>query len=1459
MAIPNTRHEEPSEDERTTRFSRVRRSLNGRRSVDGLARGATENSTGNNDLDDSQYVEPASTEMYSGPASESVPSSYSSFHMFDHANSGGRRLSRSRSAHRNSEYARNSFSRNSFAEDIGRSLSQSQNSQSQLSSSVISVESLNQQAQNSYLKRDRSESRSSFRFFSWDEIEHAQGATTAGDDIDPVAYDSLSEDIAQLIGSEDDIDGEERGREGNVALSPILHHGHHHRKKSGADDDQIDSDAHSQRGHISRRRSSHFYEDVGADEPLLVTESLDGREQKEAADHIVYTNSERLFQRYYITEEDLVIGFAGFKTSRIRSFFYAILSIGTLGIAYLILRWFPRLRIQCIGKPCALGQCDWVVVENQWGELTIVNVNHQRYDQRLSTIFRTDSEKSELAANDSDSSTVDASDDNVVVFEDEEDYYVDSDPLVPSLRWIEYRYIKFIYHPFKDIYLTNNNWIDPNWNDVESVSEGLDSDVQTDRSLVFGDNLIDIKEKTTTQLLVDEVLHPFYVFQVFSMILWAFDEYYYYASCIFFISVISVGNTLIETKQALARLRNISKFVCDVRVLRSGFWTTIPSSELVPGDVYEVSDPTISSLPCDSILLSGDCIVNESMLTGESVPVSKVPITDSSLQGMVAGNSPNGGDDLAKHYLYSGTKIIRVRRPKRPRQQAQGEDYDVALAVVIRTGFSTTKGSLVRSMLFPKPSGFKFYEDSFKYIGVMAMIACVGFIVCTVNFIRMNLPTHLIVFRALDMITIVVPPALPATLTIGTNISLARLRQKSIFCISPNRVNVGGKLDVVCFDKTGTLTEDGLDVLGIHLLAKEKFSPLYSSLASSQGPESLEMTNALTTCHSLRSVDDELIGDPLDAKMFDFSGWQFKEEEGHGAHSRVSISPDGKTVLTALKTFEFISQLRRMSVLAKRQDGSLSIYCKGAPEVMDQVCDRDSFPVDYQELLHQYTHRGYRVIAVAGKKIRIEDDSNIDVATADIVANLRREDAERELQFIGFIIFENKLKPTTARVIQKLEEAKIRTIMCTGDNVLTAISVARECYMIPDKTVVFAPHFVEQTQSEEYSTLPIQEEVTLRWESIDDPTIVLNAQMRPLDQTMRNYSLAVTGDVFRYIVKNGSDEQLEQMLIKGSIFARMSPDEKHELVERLQQIGYTTGFCGDGANDCGALKAADVGISLSEAEASVAAPFTSRKFEIDCVLDVIGEGRCALATSFSCFKYMSLYSAIQFVSVSILYGFGSNLGDFQFLWIDLFLILPIAIFMAWSKPFPVLSRKRPTANLVSRKVLVPLVGEIVILATFQIIIWMFARDQPWYIPPKIGGEDSEVASTDNTALFMTSCFQYIFTAIVLSVGPPYREPLYKNYPFLITVGVAVALSISLLFVDPDGWFGNLMTLSYTPLSFKGILVAFATVNFLASWIADRAIFPVIARCLMNLRKSFGYVKTRKRYKVLNDQLKEPIV
>ncbi|OCL09650.1 hypothetical protein AOQ84DRAFT_353930 [Glonium stellatum] len=1213
-----------------------------------------------------------------------------------------------------------------------------------------------------------------------------------------------------------------------------------------------------ERRSISRRRKSSGYSRSSPGAPLLRRRSASSTDTGDG------WRGGRISQKIYILTEDLTIVVAGFKTSVIGFTVYVTLCTITLGLAWLLFRWLPRWKVRIVGTPTPLGECDWVVIENQWGEFAVLSIGNQSYGRSLSTVFG-DLEKA-----------------------GHRDYDEDDDPVIKQLRSLDYRYIRFCYHPLKDKFVLANTWKDPAWTDIRALRQGLDSEERDYRELVFGKNLIDIEEKSVGQLLVDEAFHPFYVFQIASLLLWSLDQYYYYAACIFIISVVSITTTLVETKATMKRLRDVSRFECDVRVLRNGFWRYVESGELVPGDVYEVTDPNLTQIPCDSLLLSGDCIVNESMLTGESVPVSKTPIIDEALE-LLNLSASSIHPEVARHLLFCGTKVIRARRP-----HDDGDDEAAALAMVIRTGFNTTKGALVRSMLFPKPSGFKFYRDSFRYISVMAGIAMVGFVASFINFIHLGLEWHLIVVRALDLITIVVPPALPATLTIGTNFALSRLKGKQIFCISPQRVNVGGKLDVICFDKTGTLTEDGLDVLGVRVaqLPANRFSDILSDSRDVLPGASYErdptvdygankaILYTMATCHSLRLIDNELLGDPLDVKMFQFTGWNFEEgeqksgggddEEHHTLSPSVARPPHGMEYdidedpnstdrrpieLGVLKSFEFVSQLRRASVVV-RQFGSPSgdVYVKGAPECMRDICRPESFPTDYEDLLAYYTHRGFRVIACATKAIP--------KLSWVKVQKMKREEAESGLNFIGFIIFENKLKSRTTDVIDELGRAGIRKVMCTGDNILTAISVARECNLIDKTAHCFVPHFVEGDSRTALARLS--------WESVDNPIFQLDENtLKPLPppaeydaslpydiSNLRNYSMAVSGDVFRWIIDFASEKVLREMLVYGQVFARMSPDEKHELVEKLQSIDYCCGFCGDGANDCGALKAADVGISLSEAEASVAAPFTSRVFDISCVPEVIREGRAALVTSFSCFKYMSLYSAIQFTSVSFLYASASNLGDFQFLFIDLLLILPIAIFMGWSGAYPILSRKRPTASLVSRKVLTPLLGQIAICILIQFIGFEYVQRQPWYTPPVLDKDKSNSHNSENTTLFLVSCYQYILSAVVLSVGPPFRQSMAQNLPFVVAMVVTLLIATYML-LDPAKWLYELMELTYMSMDFKFFILVLAAGGFVCSYGSEKYLLPRLARLIGKIEVWVNpkWKKKRKIYKVIQEDLR----
>jgi cation-transporting P-type ATPase 13A2 len=697
--------------------------------------------------------------------------------------------------------------------------------------------------------------------------------------------------------------------------------------------------------HSTRRKSSVFSRSsIGA--PLLRRTSTESNWSD------ARRSGGRTSQKAYIATEDLTIVIAGFRTSPIRLGLYFAICVLTGGLGYLLLRWLPRWRVRLIGYPAPLRECHWVAVENQWGEFAVLDITTRNYGRSLASVFGT-GEKMGLM-----------------------DYDEDRDFVLNYLQYLEYRYMRFFFHPLKDKFIVGNKWKDPAWTDTTELRTGLENEEKDYREMIFGKNAIDIEEKSVSQLLVDEAFHPFYVFQVASLILWSLDEYYYYAACIFIISLISITTTIVETRATMRRLREVSRFECVMRVLRNGFWRYVQSTELVPGDVYEVTDPSLTQLPCDSLLLSGDCIVNESMLTGESVPVSKMPVTDEALDKLNLSAS-TVHPEVAKHMLFNGTKIIRARRP-----QEDDDDEAAALALVVRTGFNTTKGALVRSMLFPKPSGFKFYRDSFRYISVMAVIALIGFIASFINFVRLGLEWHLIIVRALDLVTIVVPPALPATLTIGTNFALSRLKKKDIFCISPQRVNVGGKLDVICFDKTGTLTEDGLDVLGVRVAqtSSNRFTDILTDVTAVLPGPSFErdptidydinrvLLYTMATCHSLRLIDGELLGDPLDVKMFQFTGWSFEEgeqrsgggsdEDGHRKLSpAVARPPPGMEYdvddldkpnkrpieLGVLRTFEFVSQLRRASVVV-RQFGApgAEIYVKGAPECMKEICRPES-------------------------------------------------------------------------------------------------------------------------------------------------------------------------------------------------------------------------------------------------------------------------------------------------------------------------------------------------------------------------------------------------------------------------------------------------------------------------------------------------------------------------------------
>ena len=334
--------------------------------------------------------------------------------------------------------------------------------------------------------------------------------------------------------------------------------------------------------------------------------------------------------------------------------------------------------------------------------------------------------------------------------------------------WFEFRFTKYNFNKRMDLfepiefgyYKSYASLLDTY---QKGVKEGR---MHQEAKEQYGVCNIELPDKGVILLLIENVLTPFYIFQIFSCTLWFMNEYEIYASCILVTSIISISFELYELRKNFKNLKKMAHYECDVVVKRrnaSGILEpkTISSNELVPGDIILV--PERQKMPCDAIQLTGSSIVNEAMLTGESVPVIKNPLPRLT--------SEVYDPDEGKNYtLFSGTEVIQNRTLG---------DKEVS-ALVIRTNFNTLKGSLIKSILYPKPNRFSFHADSMKFMGVLALMAVGGFIATLPTALDM-LTTSEVIFKGLDLITITVPPALPAAMSAGIVFAVARLKKGKIF------------------------------------------------------------------------------------------------------------------------------------------------------------------------------------------------------------------------------------------------------------------------------------------------------------------------------------------------------------------------------------------------------------------------------------------------------------------------------------------------------------------------------------------------------------------------------------------------------------------------------------------------------------------------------------------------------
>nr|XP_054769052.1 polyamine-transporting ATPase 13A3-like [Lytechinus pictus] len=624
-------------------------------------------------------------------------------------------------------------------------------------------------------------------------------------------------------------------------------------------------------------------------------------------------------------------------------------------------------------------------------------------------------------------------------------------------------------------------------------------------------------------------------------------------------------------------------------------------------------------------------------------------------------------------------------------------------------------------------------------------------------------------------------------------------------------------------------------MLGVQETSNGGFSPMVTDVKSLPvGP----FVSTMATCHSLTYINEEIAGDPLDAKMFEATGWTLEESNpaetsnydamvptivrSPGKHADLKAGGDNNAEdlgeIGIIKQFPFSSSLQRMSVITRAMNAKhMCVYTKGAPEKIASLCLPDSIPNNFEDMLSSYTADGLRVIALAWKPL----DPALQWHKAQ---KIQRDAVESDLHFLGLMILQNKLKPETTPALQELHQAKIRTIMITGDNILTAINVARKCEIIqPGKRVVHVeavPPLNGDKLDVQYQAVEFHKET----EELNTKEPVGTNEIAIDMMNQNGTTFAMDGKTFG-LIREMEPELMDRLAVHAQVFARMSPDQKMQLIEILQKLEYHVGMCGDGANDCGALKLAHAGIALSEAEASVAAPFTSKVHDISCIPAVMKEGRAALTTSFGMFKFMALYSMIQFTTATILLWGSGYIGDLQFLYIDIILSTVVILLMGRNQAYPVLSKVPPPPQLMTVTIIFSMVSNVIVQIILQAVLYVIVQKEPWYTAPVYDDDGVYILSFENTVIFMLSCFLYINSAVAFSPGAPYRKELYTNWPYCAALLILYGMNLFLLYGPPEKLREEFEIMDIPDYGFKTIILALGVLHFALAEIIELFLVP----------------------------------
>jgi len=448
-----------------------------------------------------------------------------------------------------------------------------------------------------------------------------------------------------------------------------------------------------------------------------------------------------------------------------------------------------------------------------------------------------------------------------------------------------------------------------------------------------------------------------------------------------------------RTEKTLEALKKIA--APTARVFRDGKLITLPAEKLVKGDIIRLEAGSRIPADCKILKLSAlEC--DESMLTGESVPVAKIVGRDA----LSAPNNgtPGGGILLSQAAsfptVYMGTTVTKGH----------------GTAQVTAVGRDTEMGRISDMLLDIEPEKTplqKRLSELGKILGIACLAVC--FIVALIGVLR-GFGLFDMVFTGISLAVAAIPEGLPATVTISLALAVRRIYKQKALVNKLHAVETLGCTDVICTDKTGTLTQNKMSVV--------------ETWGDNQ--------NLLFLCGALcnnaqKQPDGSFVGDPTEtALMVAAVGHALmRADENIGTDKSVPYSE-----YTRISEIPFDNAARFMSVTVKDKNGNKTEFIKGAPDVILGKCAGISGAGKRKVLAE--------VERMSSKALRILGFAYRNVGSDALGA------PKESYTFIGLQGLQDPLRPEVRSAVRKCKAAGIRVIMLTGDHKNTAEEIAKQ-------------------------------------------------------------------------------------------------------------------------------------------------------------------------------------------------------------------------------------------------------------------------------------------------------------------------------------------------------------------------------------------------------------------------------